>query len=304
MLYDRDYMRDEDRERWRSPVVVLLVVLGALFLVECFLRVFGNSSLGTTFALGYQAVAGGEVWRLFTFQFLHTAPWPFHFLFNALGLWFFGRPILETMGRARFWQIYLASGLIGGLFELACQAWHPAYPSPWTVGASANVLGLVGAFCLLNPTREITFFLYVLPVQLRAMTLFWVFFGFSLFGTIFPSGGIAHAAHLGGLLAGAGFVKFFVEESAGAWLRSWVPSRPKRRPAVSVVAQKMGASTAPRPARSQGVAPADPGDSEDFIRREVDPILDKISAHGLHSLTDRERKTLERARERMQKPPR
>ena len=41
--------------------------------------------------------------------------------------------------------------------------------------------------------------------------------------------------------------------------------------------------------------------SEDFISKEVDPILDKISAHGIHSLTDRERKILEKARAAMAK---
>lgn len=309
MLYDRDYMRDEDRAPWRSPVVVLLAVLGVLFLAECFLRVFANnSSLGTYFALGYQPVMQGEVWRLVTFQFLHTAPWPFHFLFNALGLWFFGRPVLESQGTARFWQIYLSAGLVGGLFELACQAWHPAYPSPWTVGASANVLGLVGAFCLLNPSQELTVFFYVLPVHLRSMTMFWVFFGFSLFGAIFPSGGIAHAAHLGGLLAGAAFVKWFIEGSARDWFRNLIPARPIRRAKAPPVVVSQHAGSPPRPATSPaaiptGAAPV-PEDSEDFIRREVDPILDKISAHGIHSLTERERRTLERARERMQRPSR
>ncbi len=51
----------------------------------------------------------------------------------------------------------------------------------------------------------------------------------------------------------------------------------------------------PRPA----VPAAEPESSEEFIRREVDPILDKISAHGMQSLTEKERRVLERARERM-----
>ncbi|MEW6160504.1 MAG: DUF6576 domain-containing protein [Verrucomicrobiota bacterium] len=41
--------------------------------------------------------------------------------------------------------------------------------------------------------------------------------------------------------------------------------------------------------------------SDEFISREVDPILDKISAHGIHSLTERERKILEAARAKMAK---
>ena len=46
------------------------------------------------------------------------------------------------------------------------------------------------------------------------------------------------------------------------------------------------------------VAPEPPSDGE-FMSREIDPILDKIAAHGIHSLTDRERQILEAARSRM-----
>src|SRR5690606_18077497 len=111
-----------------------------------------------------------------TYQFLHDAPWPLHILFNSIALWFFGRAVLEAVGPGRFWQIYLLAGLLGGLTEIACQALHPRYGNVLTVGASASVLGLAGAFCFLFPHREVVFFLYVIPVRLRSMTLFWILF--------------------------------------------------------------------------------------------------------------------------------
>ncbi|MBL9135823.1 MAG: rhomboid family intramembrane serine protease [Verrucomicrobiales bacterium] len=293
MLYDRDYMRGSEGAWWRSPVFQLLVVLGALFFVECFLRVFQGWSLGEYFGLSWQAVRRHEYWRLFTYQFLHSAPWPLHFLFNALGLWFFGRPVLETVGRGRFWLVYLGSGFIGGLFELAAQAWHPHYGVSWTVGASASVLGLAGAYCLLFPTQESVFFFYVIPVRLRSMTMFWVLLGFNLFGTVFPHGGIAYAAHVGGILAGAAYAQLLHQDEARSWFKRLAESRARRRDEVAVPAVK-AAGKAPRTTQQP-----EPESSEDFIRREVDPILDKITAHGIQSLTERERRILEKARERM-----
>ncbi len=302
MLYDRDYMRDGDRSRWRSPVVALLVVLSVVFLAECFLQGVWHASLGSYLGLSYRGVARHEYWRIFTYSFLHSAPLPFHLLFNGLALWFFGRSIVEGLGVVKFWQIYLGAGLVGAVFELANQAWNGNYAASWTVGASACVLGLVAVFCVLAPSEEMTFFLYFFPVRMKAMTLFWILLGFSVFGTIFPNGGVAHAAHLGGLLAGVAYVRLFLHGTAREWLQQcsqrWLP-RKQPRP-VSVPVAAVGARAT---ARRSSPGRVDPETPEDFMKREVDPILDKISAHGLQSLTDRERRILERARDRMKQRP-
>ncbi|MCC6231500.1 MAG: rhomboid family intramembrane serine protease, partial [Verrucomicrobiales bacterium] len=292
------YMRDGDGYLRRSPVVILLVLLGFLFFVECFLQVYANTSLGKWLGLSAATVRRGEYWRLFTYQFLHTAPWPWHILFNGIGLWFFGRSVLEAVGVGRFWKIYLLAGLLGGVVDLMAQVFHPRYmmEGQWTVGASASILGLAGAFCFLFPTRETVFFLYVIPVKLRSMTMFWVLFGFSVFGTVFPHGGIAHAAHLGGLLTGAAFVRLFLSDDAPHWWQRLSRRRGRDQEVEEEVAVPLGASGS-RPGKS--AAAAEPETPEEFMRREVDPILDKISAHGIQSLTEKEKRILEKARERM-----
>lgn len=295
MLYDRDYMRDGDRPAWRSPVVVLLIVLGVVFLLECVLQVYARTSLGVYCGLSYPAVARHQYWRIFTYQFLHSAPMPFHLLMNGLALWFFGRPVVAQLGVRRFWVVYFASGFVGALFELGSQSFHGMLG--WTVGASACVAGLISTFCFLSPSQPITVFVYFLPVTLRPMTLFWILFGFSVFGTVFPNGDVAHAAHLGGLLAGVGYVKFFVEEDGLEWLRRFVPGRPAAK--VRIERAPLAAVPAGSVSERPPVRRAEDESSDDFIRREVDPILDKISAHGIQSLTERERRILERARERM-----
>lgn len=287
-------MRNADGGYWRSPVVMLLAVLVILFLIECFLQVYGGTTMAKVFGLSLAAVQGLQVWRLVTYQFLHVAPWPWHVLFNGLGLWFFGRPILEALGPRRFWLIFLGAGAIGGVVELLRQGLEPT--ASVTVGASASVLGLAGTFCRLFPARETVFFLYFVPVRMRSMTMFWILFGFSVFGLVFLHDGVAHGAHLGGLLAGVAYVRFLHDDHPQGW---WHRLRASRRTAARSEEIPVPAGTllsrAPRP----GGADEDGDAPEDFIRREVDPILDKISAHGIQSLTERERRILEKARERM-----
>jgi len=279
-------------------VVLLLIGLVTLFFVECVLRVYGqNGSLADWFALSKAGMARHQYYRLLTFQFLHEAPWPWHILMNGIGLWFFGRTVLESQGSRRFWVLYLLAGTAGGLLDWACQVGHPRYAlSGGTIGASGNIMGLAGAFCLLHPGKDIVFFFYVIPVRIRAMTMFWLLFGFSLFGVLFPFGGVSHAAHLGGLLAGVVFAKLVTDDRAGEWLRRLKREQPERPPEVPVAA-KYHAMAPARPVSADG----EPLSTDEYIRREVDPILDKILAHGPQSLTEKERRILEQAPKRLRK---
>jgi hypothetical protein len=130
-------------------------------------------------------------------------------------------------------------------------------------------------------------------VNLRAKFLL-LFSGLiALFGIAFRAGNIAHAAHLGGMLTGMAFVRYAIY-----WNWRWPrftqagPRQPRRL--VNVQAQK-SAGWGAKPAASEDLPP------DEFLSKEVDPILEKISAHGIQSLTDRERRVLEAARTRMAK---
>jgi membrane associated rhomboid family serine protease len=295
MLDDRDYMRDADSYRPRWPVVnILLAVNVAVFvLIEVlqFYRIPADSdAVSGMFALSLEGLRHGRLWQLVTFQFLHGGP--LHLLFNALMLYFFGRAVEEALGRAGLLKLYFSSGVAGGLLQMLAAWWLPAHfgHSISVVGASAGVFGLVAAFAAIFPDRIITLLLFfIIPITLRARTLLWISAGLAVFGMVVPRDTIAHAAHLGGMLAGLAFVKWFVhaERSPGRW-------RPFRRREMARVRSGGGVSLRRVPSE-EGGEPT----TEEFISREVDPILDKISAHGIHSLTERERKILEAARNKM-----
>jgi hypothetical protein len=107
---------------------------------------------------------------------------------------------------------------------------------------------------------------------------------------------IAHGAHLGCIVGGLVYVQVFVRlrfRLAGTWQRLIKPRL--KRELVGSTAQKRGGR-----GRAAGGAPDDLPPA-DFISREVDPILDKINAQGIQSLTERERRILEAARRRINK---
>jgi predicted hotdog family 3-hydroxylacyl-ACP dehydratase len=110
-------------------------------------------------------------------------------------------------------------------------------------------------------------------------------------GGLFMGGNTANGAHLGGMLTGIAFIKWaswWESLTGGSW-----GAGTRRRVSRPVV--RAGVLRAARRPRGNGeeLPPAE------FISREVDPILEKISAHGIHSLTEREREILEAARSKM-----
>lgn len=299
MLADREYMRDRPfRVEW-SATIVLMVVLTVVFLAQSINDVYVQSFVEQHLALTPAALKRGHVWQLFSFQFLHDGL--MHLLGNLLGLWFFGRYIENVLGTRRFLFAYFGAGVLGGLLQVALMILFPERYGGWVVGASAGVMGVFAIFCRLEAASEIRWN-FILPI--RAEVLLWITLGISLFFTLVPSprgGGAAHAAHLGGLLAGLAFVKLRWHQDFRplpwfAWWQAW-RTRGAHEPA-RVIPVRRGVF---RRANVHRAAPTPEVPSEQFMSQEVDPILDKISQHGMQSLTDREKKILEAARAKMAK---
>jgi membrane associated rhomboid family serine protease len=294
MLDDRHYMRGPSGSvggQW-PLTYILMAVIAACFVVQSFAAVHGDRSgwIERNLALSLSGLGRGYIWQLLTFQFLHGGL--LHLIVNMIVLYFFGRALEEHLGRRRFLRLYLGSGVAGGLLQMLFAAVFPAQFGGGVLGASAGVFGLVAAFATLFPDRTLTLLIFfVLPVSMRARTLLWLSIGLALFGIMIPGDGVAHAAHLGGIVAGWGFVRWLVAGSATR--AGWESSGPStRRPRVLA----RTASKDRAPWRRSDSAANDDLPPEEFMSREVDPILDKISAHGFQSLTDRERQILEKAR--------
>jgi len=164
----------------------------------------------------------------------------------------------------------------------------------FVVGASAGIFGVFAALATIEPYAEMRLF-FLIPVRLRYL-LIAAIVG-SLFYILLPKHGtMAHAAHLGGILFGMGYIHWGMN-STPAW-DEWNPLRRKLRREKMIRAANVKPALLRR--RPKTDEPTDLP-SEEFISKQVDPILDKISAHGIQSLTERERQILQAARARMSK---
>jgi len=294
MLEDRYYMRNSQfGSRW-SATTVLLIVNAVCFVAQSIVQVYTSFPLLEYFALSAPLLAKGYVWQLLTFQFLHGGL--LHLLFNSLAIYMFGRAIEDSLGRVGFLKLYFLSGVLGGMLQaLGGWIWASHVGLGPVVGASAGAFGLVAAFAALYPDRPLTMLIaFIIPVNMRAKYLLLVEALLALYGIIFiVRDGVAHAAHLGGILGGLAYIHLIVKGSLRSF--SWPKLRPIARPRELVNVSPVKRS----PWQRAKVVLADDLPAEEFISREVDPILDKISAHGIQSLTERERRILEAARAKM-----
>jgi membrane associated rhomboid family serine protease len=299
MLDDRQYMRAPYRPGW-SMTTILLVTLVACFIAQLFLQgMKGTGWVWDYLALSKEGLEHGRVFQLITFQFLHGGVW--HLLGNMVTLYFFGRAVEGMLGSRGMLKLYLASGTIGGLLQVAFQFALPHVFGGPVVGASAGIFGLVAAFAMHAPREPITLLIFfVLPVSFPAWVLLVGAGGYSLLGILGPIVGsaifdthVAHAAHLGGMLTGILWIRWMM-----APVRSFDVFRNfTRKKAAKREVAAAGAKGVWRTPKKK----ADELPAGEFISREVDPILEKISAQGIHSLTERERQILEAARSRMAK---
>lgn len=133
-------------------------------------------------------------WQLVTYMFLHGNF--LHIFFNLFVLWMFGLQIENLWGTKRFVIYYFITGIGAGILHLILAA--EGVP---TVGASGAVFGILLAFGMMFPNREIM--LIFLPIPIKAKYFVIMIGAFELFAGV--SGlqtGIAHFAHLGGIVIG------------------------------------------------------------------------------------------------------
>jgi membrane associated rhomboid family serine protease len=267
--------------------LILLIVNASIFVTQLAAWRWFGFPVDDYFALSLEGLRHGWIWQLITFQFLH-AGW-LHLILNCWAIYVFGRELEHFLGVRRYLWLYFMSGVFGGLMQTAMGFVLPHHFGGSVVGASAGVFGLVAAYARLFPERPLTILLFfIIPVSMRAKFLL-LFSGlFALAGILFPGDNIAHAAHLGGMITGIAFVHSITHLHL-RWHRHEWHKLP--RPLIRIHSSQ-GHRADDRPPTGSSVP-------DDYLSKEVDPILDKISAHGIQSLTARERQILESARRKM-----
>ncbi|HVR82281.1 MAG TPA: rhomboid family intramembrane serine protease [Luteimonas sp.] len=191
----------------------LLIANGLVFLLQ---QLLGDANfvpfmlwpLGDTGIDTLGAAPNFLPWQLLTYAFLHGSF--AHVAFNMLALVMFGAPLEYTWGNKRFFSYYLVCVVGAGLCQLAVASWAvhqggDAYP---TIGASGGVFGLLLAYGMLFPNQRVM--LLIPPIPMKARTLVIVYGAIELvLGATGFQPGVAHFAHLGGMLFGWLLIRYW-----------------------------------------------------------------------------------------------
>ena len=290
-----------------------LLVVNVLAFIATF--VFERSGIDLTRLLGLHFFLASEfhIYQFITYMFLHGGFT--HILFNMFALWMFGSVIERVWGPKKFLFYYICCGVGAGFTQELVQyitysmediaAYQyvnaggvqmstDAYINLWTtIGASGAVYGILLAFGMIFPNERL--FIIPFPFPIKAKWLILGYIAIELFSAMSgPGDGVAHMAHLGGMLFGFLLIRYWQKhpDSSAGFGRSRGQEffdNLKRKYDARQNQQHMKAEHTSDPRRET--------DEEYNARQrknqeEVDAILDKIRKSGYDSLTKEEKKKL------------
>ncbi|MSR32260.1 MAG: rhomboid family intramembrane serine protease [Gemmataceae bacterium] len=294
-IYDRDYYKTPPTPFLEfgiggvSICKILIFSNIALFILQLLTRE-GNPAFSERgqvadwLILIPKLVWEGEIWRVFTYGFLHSVSNPFHIVVNLLVLWFFGKEIENCLGSLEFLLFYCFSVLAGGLvFVLGVSLNIHSSLTP-CLGASGGVTAVLILYACWFPSRTVLLF-FVIPMPIWALAILFVAMdAFSLLTQNHQ--GVAVDVHLAGALFAFLYHKLDIHFTR--WdLTSWWKKR--NQPKLKIYFEE------PPP------LPMTLENQDTYQGSQVDIILEKISRSGRDSLTAGEKEALLRASEALRK---
>ncbi|WP_185858035.1 rhomboid family intramembrane serine protease [Blattabacterium cuenoti] len=221
---------------FNSDAVKHLISINILVYTATF--VFSQYKIESVLSLYHPLDERFELYQILTHMFVHSKRLFLHIIFNMLALFMFGGQIETFLGVKKFIIIYFLSGILAALFQIIfntsvlyylvqtfdfSQAKRTLdylneeqkinlYSSMYSpmMGASGAVSGIVGAFAKFFPEHKIFILPFPFPVAVRKAMIIFIFG--SLISAIFNlAPGVAHFAHIGGLLSGYFIVSFMIK---------------------------------------------------------------------------------------------
>ena len=176
-----------------------ILIVNILFFVATFIGERSLNSVGMSwFALYPPGSPNFRWWQFITYMFMHGSFW--HIFFNMYTLWVFGSMVERIIGPRKFVLLYGICGVGAAMFHIAVTRLLGGANVPM-VGASGAIYGLLVAYAMLFPSSRMT--LIFPPITLSAKWMVVAFAGIELLtGVLGTAEGIAHFAHLGGMVVG------------------------------------------------------------------------------------------------------
>ena len=307
------------------PIVTknLLIVNVVAFLLTYVLGkdASGNYMLNELLGLHFFMASDFQVYQLVTYMFMHGGFE--HIIFNMFALWMFGCVVERVWGAKKFLFYYIACGVGAGLFQELAQfvqfylmaseqlpsfgigdIWTVARNSSevlnaWTtVGASGAIYGILLAFGMIFPEERI--FIFPLPVPIKAKYFVIGYAAIELFSAMMTTGdGVAHVAHLGGMVFGFFMIRYWRKQVDGYHGSSAKDAFEKMRDMLGGKRNRQKFTSSQNDSwQSRGNSYQSHQQDWDYNARkraaqeEIDRILDKIRKSGYDSLTKEEKQAL------------
>ena len=283
-------------------VIKYLLIANIVLWVLSELLASRGISLNQQLALFYIGSPYFKPHQLITYMFMHDGF--MHIFFNMFALWMFGRIMVATWNEKKFLLFYFVCGIGAAITQEVGQAIGIINPAACTLGASGAGYGLLLAFGMTYPNEKI--FIIPIPFPIKAKYLIVGYIIIEVLQAIRPEsgGGIAHLAHLGGMLFGYVLLlywKFHPDKDINNWKRSQTNGRGRQQQGnIFGWGGNKKSTTGEKPFTvTYGGANNRESDYAYNERKrreaqEVDEILDKIRKSGWDSLTpDKQKKIID-----------
>ena len=197
-----------------TPAVKLIIIVNVvMFVVTMVAPALVVGLLGLS---AQDVFERGMLWQLATYLFVHSPGGFGHILFNMLAVWMFGVELERRWGTPFFAKYYFICGIGAGVCTLVASLLPFASTNQLyyttTIGASGAVYGLLMAWALIFPHREILF-MFIFPLKARVFVA--IIGAIAFFQAVGSGGGpVAAVAHLGGLVIGW----IYLSGPRGLWL--------------------------------------------------------------------------------------
>ena len=290
-----------------------LLVVNVLAFIATFVLERSGIDLTRLFGLHFFLASEFHIYQFITYMFLHGGFT--HILFNMFALWMFGSVIERVWGPKKFLFYYILCGVGAGFIQelvqyanysmegLAAyqyvsaggvQMTTDAYINMWTtIGASGAVYGILLAFGMIFPNERL--FIIPFPFPIKAKWLIMGYIAIELFSAMSgPGDGIAHMAHLGGMLFGFLLIRYWQKHPDSSQRYGRSRGQAFFDQMLNRYAEHQKQKTHMRAEQTNSRRETD----EEYNARqrknqeEVDAILDKIRKSGYDSLTKEEKKKL------------
>ena len=295
-----------------SPMTKNLLIVNFLAYVATWVFQLRGIDLTSLLGLHFFLASNFHFYQFLTYMFLHGSF--MHIFFNMFALWMFGSVIERVWGPKKFLFYYICCGIGAGFTQELVQYINyvmadlsayqyvdtgtvkittDAYINLWTtIGASGAVYAILLAFGMIFPNERL--FIIPFPFPIKAKWLIVGYIAIELFSAMSgPGDGVAHMAHLGGMLFGFLLIRYWQKhpDSSQRFGRSYGMEffdNMKRKFDERQQQNRMKSSTAtPRTETDQEFNARQRKNQE-----EIDAILDKIRKSGYDSLTKEEKKKL------------